>query len=70
MARKLITVYHGRPARTSCMMGCSNGGRHAPVAASRYADQFDGIVAGNAGFNLPKAAVQHAWDIQAFSAVN
>jgi feruloyl esterase len=36
------------------------------VAAARYGDQFDGILAGNPGFNLPKAAVQHAWDVQSF----
>lgn len=70
MARQLIAAYYGQAPRTSYMMGCSNGGRHAMVAASRYADQFDGIIAGNPGFNLPKASVQHAWDIQAFSAVN
>ncbi len=39
-------------------------------AASRLADQFDGFVAGNPGFNLPKSAVQHAWDVQALSTVN
>jgi poly(3-hydroxybutyrate) depolymerase len=70
MARQLITAYYGEAPKRSYMMGCSNGGRHAMVAASRYASQFDGVIAGNPGFNLPKAAVQHAWDIQAFSAVN
>ena len=70
MAKKLITTHYGQAPKTSYMMGCSNGGRHAMVAAARYADQFDGVIAGNPGFNLPKAAVQHAWDIQAFSAVN
>nr|MBP8135097.1 tannase/feruloyl esterase family alpha/beta hydrolase [Rhodoferax sp.] len=70
MAKQLIATHYGRAPKTSYMMGCSNGGRHAMVAASRYADHFDGLIAGNPGFNLPKAAVQHAWDIQAFSAVN
>ncbi len=70
MAKRLIAGYYGQSPQRSYMMGCSNGGRHAMVAASRYADQFDGVLAGNPGFNLPKAAVQHAWDIQAFSAVN
>lgn len=70
MAKKLITTHYGQAPKTSYMMGCSNGGRHAMVGAARYADQFDGVIAGNPGFNLPKAAVQHAWDIQAFSAVN
>ena len=70
MAKQLIAAHYGENAKRSYMMGCSNGGRHAMVAAARYADQFDGVIAGNPGFNLPKAAVQHAWDIQAFSAVN
>ncbi len=70
MARQLISTLYGRPPATSYMMGCSNGGRHGMVAAARYGDQFDGILVGNPGFNLPKAAVQHAWDIQAFSAVH
>lgn len=70
MAKQLIAAHYGAPVRKSYMTGCSNGGRQGMVAASRLADQFDGIVAGNPGFNLPKSAVQHAWDIQAFSAVN
>jgi pimeloyl-ACP methyl ester carboxylesterase len=70
VAKQLVSTYYGKPATKSYMMGCSNGGRHGMVAASRYADQYDGILAGNPGFNLPKAAVQHAWDIQAFSSVN
>ncbi len=70
MAKQLIATHYGQPPKTSYMMGCSNGGRHAMVAAARYPEQFDGLLAGDPGFNLPKAAVQHAWDIQAFSAVN
>ena len=70
VARQLIATHYGRPPARSYMMGCSNGGRHAMVAAARHAEQFDGVITGNPGFNLPKASVQHAWDIQAFSAVN
>ncbi len=70
MAKQLIATHYGQPARHAYLMGCSNGGRHGMVAASRYPAEFDGIIAGNPGFNLPKAAVQHAWDIQAFSSVN
>jgi pimeloyl-ACP methyl ester carboxylesterase len=70
VAKQMVSTYYGKPADKSYMMGCSNGGRHGMVAASRYADQYDGILAGNPGFNLPRAAVQHAWDIQAFSSVN
>lgn len=70
IARQLIATHYGQPPKRSYMMGCSNGGRHAMVAAARYAEQFDGVIAGNPGFNVPKSAVQHGWDIQAFSAVN
>jgi hypothetical protein len=37
--------------------GCSNGGRHTMVAASRYADQYDGFLVGDPGFRLPLAAI-------------
>jgi feruloyl esterase len=40
------------------------------VAASRYPEYFDGILAGSPGFNLPRAAVQHAWDVQSFQIAN
>jgi feruloyl esterase len=49
-------------------MGCSNGGRDAMVAATRFADQFDGMVAADPGFNLPKAAIAQQWDTQQFMA--
>src|SRR4030042_1237610 len=61
MAKSLISAYYGRKPVKSYFYGCSNGGRHAMVAASRYADQYDGILAGNPGFNLPKAAVSQPW---------
>ncbi|WP_028311304.1 tannase/feruloyl esterase family alpha/beta hydrolase [Derxia gummosa] len=69
IAKAVIRRFYGADAGHSYFLGCSNGGRQALVAATRFADRFDGIVAGNPGFNLPKAAVQHAWDVQAFSSV-
>ena len=35
------------------------------LAAQRYPLLFDGIVAGNPGFRLSRAAVAQAWDVQA-----
>ena len=52
------------------MMGCSNGGRHAMVAASRMGEAYDGFVAGDPGFDLPRAAIQHAWDVQSFLTID
>jgi hypothetical protein len=70
IAKSIIKGYYGNDPSYSYMFGCSNGGRHGMVAATRYADQFDGILVGSPGFNLPKAAVQHAWDIQSFQIAN
>ncbi|WP_168206000.1 tannase/feruloyl esterase family alpha/beta hydrolase [Geobacter sp. FeAm09] len=69
IAKNIIQRYYGSGPKYSYMLGCSNGGRHTMVAASRYPDMYDGYLAGDPGFNLPKSAVQHAWDVQAFSAV-
>ncbi len=54
MARQLIALAYGKGPERSYFGGCSNGGRHAMVAASRYAADYDGILAGNPGFNLPR----------------
>ena len=69
IAKEIVKRRYGKGADHSYFVGCSNGGRQALIAATRFADQFDGIVAGNPGFNLPQAAVQHAWDNQAFASV-
>ncbi|SBS27743.1 Tannase and feruloyl esterase [Marinomonas spartinae] len=70
VAKKLVTEFYGSKPEYSYGIGVSNGGRMAMVSASRFPTMFDGILVGFPGFNLPKAAIQHAWDIQHFHAVN
>ena len=65
-AKQIVKLAYGRAPERSYFLGCSNGGRGAMVAASRFADQFDGLVAGDPGYDLPKAAVQQIWDTQQF----
>ena len=67
-AKQLISRRYGRAPERSYLVGCSNGGRDAMVAATRFADQFDGMVAADPGFNLPKAAIAQQWDTQQFMA--
>lgn len=57
MAKSVIQAAYGQAPARSYIGGCSNGGRHTMVAAARYADAYDGYLAGSPGFNLPKAAV-------------
>jgi feruloyl esterase len=65
-AKVLIAAYYGRGAEHSYFMGCSNGGRHAMMAAQRLPLYFDGIVAGDPGFDLSHAAIGEAWDTAQF----
>lgn len=69
VAEALTTAHYGTDITHRYGMGTSNGGRHAMVAASRMGDTFDGLLAGYPGFNLPRAAIQHAWDVQNFLSV-
>ena len=68
VSRALITARYGRGVEHAYFMGCSNGGRAAMLAAQRF-PEFDGIVAGNPGFRLSRAAIAQAWDVQAFTAI-
>ena len=66
-AKRIIELHYGRKPSYSYFVGCSNGGRQAMMAAERFPEYFDGIVAGDPGFNLPEAALAQAWDAQAFA---
>ncbi|VTU36713.1 tannase/feruloyl esterase family alpha/beta hydrolase [Variovorax sp. PBL-E5] len=69
MAKNLIAKAYGRGPDRSYFGGCSNGGRHAMVAAARSADQYDGILAGDPGYNLPRAAVAQLYGAQQYAKV-
>ena len=69
MAKQAIHLAYGKGPDRSYFGGCSNGGRHALVAAARYADQYDGILAGAPGYNLPKAAVANIFGAQRYATV-
>ncbi len=46
VARALAKAFYGADPAHAYFRGCSTGGRQALVAASRYPDDFDGIIAG------------------------
>ena len=66
-AKLIIERFYGKHPKYSYFVGCSEGGREGLMLSQRYPDYFDGIVAGNPGMDLPKAAVAEAWDSQAFA---
>jgi feruloyl esterase len=57
MAKALIKAGYGKGPDRSYFGGCSNGGRHTMVAASRLATEYDGFLVGDPGFRLPLAAI-------------
>ena len=70
VAKTIIASHYGRRPDYSYMAGCSNGGRHAMVAAERMPENYDGFLVGNPGLNLPRAAIQHAWDVQSLTKID
>lgn len=67
-AKQLIQKHYGDYPAKSFYMGCSNGGREAMLVAQRYPLEFEGVIAGNPGFRLSRAAIAQAWDNRHFMA--
>ncbi|MDD0808984.1 tannase/feruloyl esterase family alpha/beta hydrolase [Curvibacter sp. RS43] len=69
MAKALIQAAYGKEPDRSYIAGTSNGGRHAMVAASRYATLYDGVLAHSPGFNLPRSAVANLSNVKLWDTV-
>ncbi|XAH25211.1 tannase/feruloyl esterase family alpha/beta hydrolase [Xylophilus sp. GW821-FHT01B05] len=69
MAKSALQAAYGKGPDRSYIGGCSNGGRHTMVAASRYADQYDGFLVGDPGFRLPLAAIANIAGAQKYAAL-
>jgi Tannase and feruloyl esterase len=59
-AKAMINTLFGRSPALSYWNGCSNGGRQGLMAAQKYPNDFDGIVAGAPANNW---AHMHVWDM-------
>jgi feruloyl esterase len=60
-AKKLVVTYYGRAAKHSYFLGCSGGGRQALKEMQRFPEDYDGIVAGAPGPDMPTLSVRHLW---------
>jgi len=63
-SKQIIDHYYGHRPDYSYLSGCSNGGRDGMVALERFPHLFDGVIAGNPGFDLPRAALAEVWNEQ------
>jgi len=67
VTKEIIRSYYGQRPQHSYFWGCSNGGRDAFMQVQRYPENYDGVVAGNPGFDLPRAGIGEAWNEQSLA---
>jgi len=68
-AKGITAAFYGAAPKYAYFDGCSNGGRQSMMAAERFPGLFDGIVAGDPGFRLSRAAVGEAWNTVQYAKV-
>lgn len=60
-AKRLVARYYGKPVERSYFLGCSGGGRQALKEMQVYPGDYDGVVAGAPGPNMPLISVRMMW---------
>jgi feruloyl esterase len=65
VARKLIHAYYGIAPEHAYFNGCSTGGMQALSEAQRYPEDYDGILAGDAGNNRVHLNAGFLWAFEA-----
>ena len=61
VAKTLTTAHYDAPPTRAYFNSCSTGGRQALIAAQRYPDDFDGIVAGDASWDQMRLYAARVW---------
>jgi feruloyl esterase len=65
LARQVVNAFYANDARRSYFVGCSTGGRQALMAAQRFPEVFDGIIAGAPASNMTGLQAAGVWNEQA-----
>lgn len=68
-ALELVQAYYRRTPRWTYFMGCSNGGREGMIAAQRYPQLFDGVIAGSPAFDLTGVIVGQVWNSDVLASI-
>ena len=61
----IVQAFFGKEAARNYFVGCSDGGREALMEAQRFADDFDGIIAGAPANNWTHTIAGHLWNERA-----
>lgn len=60
-AKAIVASYYGRPPDYAYFLGCSGGGRQALKEAQLYPADYDGVIAGAPGPDMPMLSARHLW---------
>ncbi len=63
--KQVVRRYYGLPAARAYFVGCSQGGHHALMEASRFPADYDGIVAGAPAWHWANQMINATWNSQA-----
>ena len=66
-SKAIIDAFYGQPASHSYFRGCSTGGREGIMEATRYPNDFDGIIAGHPAAPAMQGAMGTNWLAQVAS---
>ena len=66
-AKRFVDAYYGAPPKFTYFNGCSTGGRTGLIAAQRYPEDFDGIVAGAPNIQSSTQTFGQVWMSRALS---
>jgi feruloyl esterase len=58
-SKEILQSFYGTAAKRAYFMGCSGGGREALKEMQLYPQEYDGILAGAPGPNMPLLSVRH-----------
>ena len=64
-AKQVVRGFYGRPSLRSYFVGCSQGGHHALMEATRYPADYDGIVAGAPAWHWANQMINATWNSRA-----
>jgi feruloyl esterase len=67
VAKAVVATYYGKAPERSYFAGCSDGGREALMEAQRYAEDYDGILAGAPANNWTPLLTTAGYDTQALT---
>jgi feruloyl esterase len=68
-AKSVLDGFYGRRPDHTYFMGCSTGGREAMLAAQRLPLEFDGVVSGNASWNLTRVVLNQIYSLQVVTGI-